>query len=407
MEKRSRYTQTIWAITESLRNADSIESALASALRHVANTIHAQAGTIWLYDKGGDGRIHPVFIFGGTDIRPYSLALGEGMAGHVIQSGLSIMVEDCRTDPRWVSRFDEITQFETHSLLCVPLRSPYETIGCLQLINKTDSSSFDSADLSLCENLALLVAIAIEERGLLVRFDPKRKSLISLRKVVKEYRVGGLTNSVLKGIDLDIYENEFLVILGESGCGKTTLLNLIGGIDTLTGGSYRFDGEEMHNADDRKLTGFRRNAVGFVFQTYNLMPALTARENLELIAEICNNPMDVDEALEQVGLSDVKNYYPSQLSGGQQQRVAIARAIVKQPRMILADEPTAAFDAHTSIEVLSVLLDIVRGGNCTLVLITHNAEIARVANRVVRIKDGIIADIAINMHPVSAAELQW
>lgn len=407
MDKRGRYTQTIWAITEALRNADSIEGALSSALRHVANTVHAQAGTIWLYDKGGDDRVHPVFVFGGTDIRPYSLALGEGMAGHVIKNGLSVMVEDCREDPRWVSRFDELTQFETRSILCVPLRSPYETIGCIQLINKSDGMPFDSADLSLCENLALLVAIAVEEKGLLIRFDPSRKSLLSLRKAVKEYRVGNLNTSVLKGIDLDVYENELLVVLGESGCGKTTLLNLLGGMDTLTGGSYRFEGEEMVGADDRVLTGFRRNSVGFVFQTYNLMPTLTARENLALIAEICNHPMDVDEALDKVGLLGEKDVYPAQLSGGQQQLVSIARAMVKQPRIILADEPTAALDAQTSVEVLSVLESIVRLGGCTLVLITHNSEIARMANRVVRIKDGVIADIFINMHPVPAAELAW
>ena len=177
-------------------------------------------------------------------------------------------------------------------------------------------------------------------------------------------------------------------------------------MDQLTTGTFLFDGKDYSKADEKTLTEYRRHSVGFIFQAYNLMPALTAEENLDFIGELCENPMDAAEALERVGLAQRKDNYPAQMSGGQQQRVSIARALVKKPRIILADEPTAALDYETSIEVLSVLEEVIHSGT-TLLMVTHNEEIAKMANRVIRMKGGVVAEVIVNRHPASARELVW
>ncbi|MCD8365098.1 MAG: ABC transporter ATP-binding protein [Clostridiales bacterium] len=230
--------------------------------------------------------------------------------------------------------------------------------------------------------------------------------MVSLRDVRKTFGEGENQVQALRGVNLDVREGEFLVILGESGCGKSTLLNIIGGMDELTSGTFLFDGEDYSHADEKTLTMYRRHSIGFIFQAYNLMPTLTAGENLDFIGELCDNPMTAEEALESVGLAQRKGSYPAQLSGGQQQRVSIARALVKKPRIILADEPTAALDYETSVEVLSVLEDVVKSGT-TLLMVTHNEEIAKMANRVIRLKSGVVSEVVVNRHPASAKELEW
>ena len=237
-------------------------------------------------------------------------------------------------------------------------------------------------------------------------FAEEKKSIISLRNVTKTFGMGENELQVLKGVNLDIREGEFLVILGESGCGKSTMLNIIGGMDQLSTGTFLFDGKDYSKADEKTLTEYRRHSVGFIFQAYNLMPTLTAEENLDFIGELCEKPMNAAEALECVGLAQRKDNYPAQMSGGQQQRVSIARALVKKPRIILADEPTAALDYETSIEVLTVLEDVIKSGT-TLVMVTHNEEIAKMANRVIRMKGGVVAEVIVNRHPASAKELVW
>ncbi len=212
---------------------------------------------------------------------------------------------------------------------------------------------------------------------------------------------------VLKGIDLDIYKNEFMVILGESGCGKSTLVNIVAGMDRLTEGSLIIDGKDFSRPTEAELTRFRREYLGFVFQQYNLMPNLTALENVQYIAELVKNPMASAEAIRKVGLTDRSKNFPSMLSGGQQQRVSIARAIVKNPKIIFADEPTAALDYQTSIEVLDVFEQIVQTQGSTVVMITHNPEIARMADRVVKLRNGRVSSIRINLRPAHATELVW
>ncbi len=403
---RLNYTQVVWEITKLLQEAESLEDALRTSLSEVVKAVGAEAGTIWFYNSAGDRRIYPSFIIGGADLTGMSLAEGEGIAGQVVQSGKTTVVKDCQKDERWAGRFDEATGFVTKSMVCVPLINKYETIGCIQIINKKDGSLYDDADVALCEDLAMLTAIAIDGRGLNLGFAEEKKSIISLRGVTKVFGQGDTQIQILKGVNLDVREGEFLVILGESGCGKSTMLNIIGGVDQLTGGTFLFDGEDYSHADEKTLTMYRRHSVGFIFQAYNLMPTLTAKENLEFIGELCEDPMDAEAALERVGLLGRKDNYPSQMSGGQQQRVSIARALMKKPRLILADEPTAALDYETSIEVLTVLEEVIKAGT-TMLMVTHNEEIAKMANRVIRMKGGVVAEIIVNRHPAAAKELVW
>ncbi len=400
------YTQVVWEITTLLQKAESLEEALRASLGEVVKAVGAEAGTIWFYNASGDKRIYPSFWIGGADLTGLSLELGEGIAGMVVKEGKSTVVKDCQKDERWAGRFDSVTGFVTKSMICVPLVNKYEVIGCIQIINKKDGSLYNDEDINLCENLAMLTAIAVDGRGLNLGFAESRKSIISLRNVTKTFGTGENKLQVLKGVNLDIREGEFLVILGESGCGKSTMLNIIGGMDQLTTGTFLFDGNDYSKADEKTLTEYRRHSVGFIFQAYNLMPTLTAEENLQFIGELCEDPMDASEALERVGLAQRKENYPAQMSGGQQQRVSIARALVKKPRIILADEPTAALDYETSIEVLTVLEEVIKSGT-TLLMVTHNEEIAKMANRVIRMKGGVVAEVIVNRHPASAKELVW
>ena len=237
--------------------------------------------------------------------------------------------------------------------------------------------------------------------------NEEKEILISLKGLKKDFPSGKDVLHVLKGIDLDIYKNEFLVIHGESGSGKSTLINIIGGMDSMTEGTVIAFGKDLNRMSEREMTEYRRKNIGFVFQNYNLMPNLTAKENVQYIADLVKDPMDADEAVGLVGLTDRANHFPGQLSGGQLQRVAIARAIVKHPKLILADEPTAALDYATSIEVLSAIEKIVRSRGTTIVMVTHNAEIARMADRIIKIRNGSIEDIRENPNPAYAEELVW
>ena len=196
-------------------------------------------------------------------------------------------------------------------------------------------------------------------------------------------------------------------MLGESGCGKSTMVNIIGGMDFPTSGQLMVDGKDFSRPTDDELTAFRREYMGFVFQSYNLMPNLTAQENIQFIADIAKNPMPVEDAVRRVGLEERADNYPSMLSGGQQQRVAIARAIVKNPQIVFADEPTAALDYQTSIEVLSVFENIMVQQGTTIVMITHNPEIAKMASRVVKLKNGLVSSVKVNLKPLHAEELVW
>ena len=231
--------------------------------------------------------------------------------------------------------------------------------------------------------------------------------LLEGKGIRKVYQTGELELEVLKGIDFQILTGEFIVVLGQSGSGKTTLLNIIGGMTPPTSGELYYQGQPLHEANEAGLTLYRRQAVGFVFQHYNLMPNLTASENIRLAAEISDDPLSVEEVLEDVGLVPWAEHFPSQLSGGQQQRVAIARAIVKNPALLLCDEPTGALDIQTGIQVLKVHQKLNQEYQKTIIIITHNAEIAKMANRVFFIKDGLLEKVQTNQQPLQPEELIW
>ena len=231
--------------------------------------------------------------------------------------------------------------------------------------------------------------------------------IFCVRGLTKRYDMGAVQVHALRGVDLDIAEAEFLVLLGHSGSGKSTLVNILGGLDSPTSGQVFFRGTEMTAADEAALTAFRRRRVGFVFQFYNLIPSLTARENVALVTEIASAPMAPEEALALVGLSERLDHFPAQLSGGEQQRVAIARAIVKRPAVLLCDEPTGALDYQTGKLVLEVIEQINRDLGTTAVVFTHNAAIAGMADRVIHLGDGRIQRIENNAHKLRPSELSW
>ena len=230
---------------------------------------------------------------------------------------------------------------------------------------------------------------------------------LSARGLTKVYSTGDVEVHALRGVDLDLYAGELVVLLGASGSGKSTLLNIVGGLDVPTAGSVVFRDFELTTANTGELTQFRRAHVGFVFQFYNLMPSLTARENVALVTEIAANPMRPEEALDLVGLTNRLDHFPSQLSGGEQQRVAIARAIAKQPDILLCDEPTGALDSQTGIVVLEALEAVNRDLGTTTAVITHNAVIGDIADRVIRMADGGIADVSVNDTRRAPRELSW
>jgi putative ABC transport system ATP-binding protein len=219
--------------------------------------------------------------------------------------------------------------------------------------------------------------------------------------------MGEVDVHALSGVDFDLCESELLVLLGASGSGKSTLLNILGGLDTPTSGTVSYLGEELSQAGERELTRFRREHVGFVFQFYNLIPSLTARENVGLVTDICKNPMDPGEALGLVGLGDRLDHFPAQLSGGEQQRVAIARAVAKRPEILLCDEPTGALDFQTGVQVLEVIERVNRELGTAAAVITHNVPVARIADRVVTLADGRVLSEQRNETRARAAELSW
>jgi putative ABC transport system ATP-binding protein len=231
--------------------------------------------------------------------------------------------------------------------------------------------------------------------------------LFRLRGLSKTYRTGETQVQALRGVDLDVERGELIVLLGASGSGKSTLLNIIGGLDTPTAGEVSFAGRALAGASETELTAYRRRHVGFVFQFYNLIPSLTVIENVALVTDIAADPMPAEEAVALVGLMPRRDHFPSQLSGGEQQRVAIARAIVKRPEVLLCDEPTGALDYQTGKLVLEVISQVNRDLGTTAIVITHNAAIASMADRVIHLGDGRIQRIVANAHRLSPAELSW
>ena len=238
-------------------------------------------------------------------------------------------------------------------------------------------------------------------------FDHSSETIFRTQDITKVYDTGEVKVYALAGVDLELFKGELTVLLGPSGSGKSTLLNILGGLDHATDGRVWFAETELTDMNDRGLTKYRRDHVGFVFQFYNLVPSLTARENVQLVTDVAPDPMPAEEALGLVGLGDRMDHFPSQMSGGEQQRVAIARAIAKRPQILLCDEPTGALDSTTGVQVLEVLRDINERFGTTTVVITHNAEIQRMAHRVIFFQDGKISETVVNEHRIAPSEIEW
>jgi len=231
--------------------------------------------------------------------------------------------------------------------------------------------------------------------------------LLEVVNASKLYQMGEVSVAAAKDVSIELYRGEFVVILGPSGSGKSTLLNILGGMDLPSEGRVIMEGEDITKYNDSRLTGYRREKIGFVFQFYNLMANLTARENVELATEICKGALDIDEVMEAVGLGDRKEHFPAQMSGGEQQRVAIARAVAKNPALLLCDEPTGALDFKTGIKILSLLREINKKYNKTVVIITHNVPIGNMADRVIKMRSGEIVEVKVNQNPIHPERIEW
>lgn len=232
-------------------------------------------------------------------------------------------------------------------------------------------------------------------------------AFVELKDVKKTYKMGEVTINAVDGVEFQIEKGEFVVIVGPSGAGKTTVLNILGGMDTCSEGNILVDGEEISQYNTKQLTLYRRDDIGFVFQFYNLVQNLTALENVELALQICKNPLNAEDVLKDVGLSERIKNFPSQLSGGEQQRVSIARALAKNPKLLLCDEPTGALDYNTGKSILALLQDTCKRDGMTVIVITHNSAIAPMADRVIQIKNGRVSKMTVNDNPVSVETIEW
>lgn len=232
-------------------------------------------------------------------------------------------------------------------------------------------------------------------------------TFVKLENITKIYHMGEVEIRAVDGIDFSIQKGEFVVIVGPSGAGKTTVLNILGGMDTDSGGRITVDGQDITKYSERQLTGYRRDDIGFVFQFYNLIPNLTALENVEMALQICRNPLDARAVLKEVGLEERMDNFPAQLSGGEQQRVSIARALAKNPKLLLCDEPTGALDYNTGKAILKLLQEMCREKGMTVIVITHNSALAPMADRLIKIKNGKVSSMKVNENPISIDEIEW
>lgn len=400
-EKDLKYYKVIGKLHSAISSAKSFEEAVKEGLKAILRTGIADYAVI-RYVNTKEKTLCPYYWICPGDLTAQYCHLGKGSVGKAYEENSPILCEDPENEPGG----EFYRSLGVCSLFCVPFACKNTDLGCIEYLKKEESGTFSSEDRDVCVLLSMIAQMTIEEEAPLPETPEKRELLLSVRDVYKTYKNGEEYTTVLKGVSFDLFKGEFLCFLGESGCGKSTMLNILGGLLSADSGSISYGERELIGASDAALTDYRRKKTGFVFQSYNLMPNLTARQNLDLIASLVKDPLPSKEALDLVGLGDKANNYPSTLSGGQQQRISIARALVKRPEILFADEPTAALDYKTSIEVLSVFDRVVKSGT-TLVMVTHNEEITKMADRVIRFKDGRTYEITVNTHKLKAEELEW
>ena len=391
-------------INTAIANATSFEESLHTCLRILHTSLGISHITFWAANESSN-ELRPVLWFGTTDLTANvhnddKSAVWKTYDTQSAQRAIEFKPSDDQ------ATCDDYPNIEIRTMICTPLSSRTVKHGVLQFVNKDDGTSFLQEEADVVEMFSLIFAMNAPQTTLSSEAWIPGRVILSAHQIIKEYKNGSSVTKVLRGINLNVFEGEFLILLGESGCGKSTLLNIFAGLDEVTSGEVYFNGAEHTAASDRTLTSFRRKNVGIVFQNYNLMPTLSTQRNLSLIGELVDDPLPIDEALELVGLGNRKKSRPSQLSGGQQQRVSIARALVKKPSLLLADEPTAALDYETSLEVLQTF-ERIRETGTTIVMVTHNEEICRMANRIARIRNGQLYEVTINKSPALARDLVW
>lgn len=389
--------KTIGRIISNIQSADDYDTAMKAGIECIIEANMADYAVLW-YRSNNQKSLIPFYWICPVDLNTCKCTDGVFFDSVIDQKDICINDFDEENNPEIRDMFAGI---DIDSIHCVPFED-----GSLVFIKEKGHGNFSEDEIETNNILVMTVEMGAKEKTDISIDYENRERILSIRDLRKSFVNGQTETKVLNGINFNLFKGEFLCVLGESGCGKSTLLNIIGGLIRADSGSIRFMDTELLGMSEDELTEYRRKYIGFVFQAYNLMPHLTAGENLELIAENSDDFMDTNEALRLVAMEDKIDNFPSELSGGQQQRVSIARAIVKKPMILFADEPTAALDYDTSIEVLEVFDRIVKSGT-TLIMVTHNKEITRMADRVINIRRGKIYETTVNKHPVSARELVW
>lgn len=400
-----KYYRVIGQVQFAISKATTYDEAIQQGLHIVLDYTEADYAVLWYADNEDPPALRPYFWLCPNDLTACSVKSGEGIVGRTFAEKTPQFLYDFKKTPDAQTEVF-LKDIDVASVICVPFSDAQGELGCVQWIKTAEHGPFTEDEAEVCQILTMMTEMAMKESDVHKNPMAEKKILLSVRDLQKSYLNGKTTIQVLKGVNLDVFEGELLCFLGESGCGKSTVLNLIGGMDQADAGSIQFMGQEIINANVNDLTLYRRNHIGFIFQAYNLMPNLTAKQNLDLISELSDDPMDAEEALSLVKMAEYKDAYPSELSGGQQQRVSIARALVKKPKLILADEPTAALDYNTSIEVLSAMENALQSGT-TMIMVTHNEEITRMADRVVRFRNGQTYEVTVNHHKSKATDLVW
>ena len=397
--------RTLGKIHAFVSTASTFDEVIRGEVRIMVENGIADHIIVWCVDRKTGNACYPYYWICPVDLTARFHAYGDGIVGRVCENQEAARYSDFRAEASPAEK-DVLAGIDAASVVCVPFRISDDFEGCMEFIRNASGAPFTDDEAEMCSIISMIAEMYIKEAVPLLSQKAKRDVLLSARDIRKSFMSGGSLLEVLKGVNVDVFDGELLCLQGESGCGKSTFLNIVGGLLNADSGSLTFMGRNVTEMSEKELTEYRRDHIGFVFQSYNLMPNLTAKQNLDLIAELVKEPMDTLEALELVGMLEKAGHYPSQLSGGQQQRISIARALVKRPKLIFADEPTAALDYKTSIEVLSVFERIKESGT-TILMVTHNEEITHMADRVIRFRDGRTYEVIVNHRPAKACELKW
>ena len=396
---------TLGKIHSFVSTVSSFDEVMRGSIRILVENGIADHIVVWCMNRGADERCYPYYWICPVDLTARFHTRGDGIVGRVCEKRKAERYADFGAEASPGEK-EVLAGADAASVVCVPFSIDEGFEGCMEFIRNASSGAFTDDEAEMCSIISMIAEMYIREAASALTLKPPGEVILSAREIRKSFLSGGNVSQILKGVNVDVFDGELLCLQGESGCGKSTFLNIAGGLLQADSGSLTFMGRDVTAMSEKELTEYRRDHIGFVFQSYNLMPNLTAKQNLDLIAELVAEPMDTKEALELVGMREKAGNYPSQLSGGQQQRVSIARALVKRPKLIFADEPTAALDYQTSIEVLSAFEKIKETGT-TILMVTHNEEITHMADRVIRFRSGRTYEIIVNHRPAKACELKW